>query len=66
MRRSFATALVQLLRRLLPARLTNRYRPERHYMRGPGPKSRGRSRELSVDGKGMAASLGNGGKSPAA
>ena len=64
MRRSFATALVQLLRRMLPARLTNRYRPERHYMRGPGPKSRGR--ELSVDGKGMAASLGNGGKSPGA
>jgi hypothetical protein len=32
-------------------------------MRGPGPKSRGR--ELAVNGKGMAASLGNGGKSPA-
>lgn len=59
MRRSFATALVQWLRRMLPARLTSRYRPERHYMRdmrGPGPKSLGR--------KGMAASLGNGGKSP--
>ena len=53
MRRSFAVALVQFLRRMLPARLTTRYRPERHYMRGPGPKSRGR--EL--------ASLGNGGKS---
>ena len=62
MRRSFGTALVQFLRRMLPAGLTSRYRPERHYMRGPGPKSRGR--ELSVDGKGMAASLGNGGKSP--
>ena len=61
MRRSFGTVLVQLLRRMLPARLTNRYRPELHYMRGPGPKSRGR--ELGVDGKGMAASLGNGGKS---
>ena len=56
--------MVQFLRRMLPARLTNRYRPELHYMRGPGPKSRGR--ELSVDGKGMAASLGNGGKSPTA
>jgi hypothetical protein len=64
MRRSFGTALVQLLRRMLPARLTNRYRPELHYMRGPGPKSRGR--ELGVDGKGMAASPGNGGKSPRA
>ena len=42
MRRSLATALVQWLRRMLPARLTNRYRPELHYMRGPGPKSRGR------------------------
>jgi len=66
MRRSFGTALVQFLRRMLPARLTNRYRPELHYMRGPGPKSQGRGRELGVDGKGMAASLGNGGKSPGA
>lgn len=49
---------------MLPARLINRYRPERHYMRGPGPKSRGR--EPDVDGKAMAASLGNGGKSPRA
>ena len=40
------------------------YRPELHYMRGPGPKSRGR--ELAVNGKGMAASLGNSGKSPGA
>ena len=64
MRRSLATALVRWLRRLLPARLTNRYRPELHYMRGPGPKSRGR--DPGVDGKGMVASLGNGGKSPGA
>ncbi len=53
MRRSFATALVRFLRRFVPRSLTNRYRPERHYMRGPGPKSQGR--EL--------APLGNGGKS---
>jgi hypothetical protein len=66
MRQSFGTALVQLLRRMLPARMTNRYRPERHYMRGPGPKSLGRGSELGVDGKGMAASLGTGGKSPGA
>ena len=39
MRRSFGTALVQFLRRMLPARLTSRYRPELHYMRGPGPKT---------------------------
>jgi hypothetical protein len=63
MRRSFGAALARLLRRWVPARLTNRYRPELHYMRGPGPKSRGR--ELAVNGKGMAASLGNSGKSPA-
>ena len=62
MRRSFGAALRRLLRRLVPARLTNRYRPELHYMRGPGPKSCGR--ELAVNGKGMAASVGNGGKSP--
>ncbi len=48
MQRSFKTKLVQLLRRIT-ARFTNRYRPELHYMRGPGPKS-------------MAASAGNGGK----
>ena len=50
MRQSFGAALVRWLRRLLPARLTNRYRPERHYMRGPGPKSQGRG--LTIDGKG--------------
>lgn len=64
MRRSFRAALVRWLRRLTPTGLTDRYRPERHYMRGPGPKSRGR--EPGVDGKAMAASLGNGGKSPGA
>ena len=62
MRRSFGTALARLLRRIFTTRLTDRYRPELHYMRGPGPKSRGR--EPGVDGKGMAASLGTGGKSP--
>ena len=40
MQRSFKTKLVQLLRRIA-ARFTNRYRPELHYMRGPGPKSLG-------------------------
>ncbi|MDO8399697.1 MAG: hypothetical protein Q7T45_17935 [Bradyrhizobium sp.] len=64
MRQSFGAALARLLRRLVPLRLTNRYRPERHYMRGPGPKSRGR--EPGVDSKAMAASLGNAGKSPGA
>ena len=66
MRRSFGAALTRLLRRLVPARLTNRYRPELHYMRGPGPKCHGQDRGVAVDGKGMAASLGSGGKSPAA
>jgi hypothetical protein len=66
MRRSIGTALIQFLRRMVPARLTNRYRPERHYMRGPGPKSRGRGGQIAPGGEGMAASLGNGGKSPRA
>jgi|EndMetStandDraft_9_1072997.scaffolds.fasta_scaffold1527540_1 hypothetical protein len=66
MGRSFATALVRFLRRIVPTGFTNRYRPERHYMRGPGPKSHGQDRGVAVDGKGMAASLGSGGKSPAA
>lgn len=66
MRRSFGAAFVRLLRRLVATRLTDRYRPELHYMRGPGPKSQGQGREVAVNGKGMAASLGNGGKSPGA
>ncbi len=61
MRRSIGAALIQFLRRI-PARLYGRYRPELHYMRGPGPKSNARKRKLAVDGNGMAASLGNGGK----
>jgi hypothetical protein len=32
-----AAALQALLKRLKPQ---DRYRPERHYMRGPGPKAR--------------------------
>ena len=47
MRRSFKTTLVHLLRRIV-ARFTNRYRPELHYMRGPGPKSLGK-KQLSVN-----------------
>lgn len=61
MRRSFGTAFARWLPRMVPARLTSRYRPELHYMRGPGPKS-----EPGVDGKAMAVSLGKGGKSPGA
>jgi hypothetical protein len=30
------------LRRLIPSTLTDSYRPELHYMRGPGPKWRQR------------------------
>jgi hypothetical protein len=41
LRRSFGTAFARLLRRIAAALgLSNRYRPELHYMRGPGPKSR--------------------------
>jgi hypothetical protein len=36
------TALIEGLQRL---RQTNRYRPERHYMRGPGPKWRAKQRQ---------------------
>ena len=66
MRRSFATALIRFLRRIVTTGFADRYRPERHYMRGPGPKSLGQDRGVAVDDKGMAASLGGGGKSPGA
>ena len=48
---------MQFLRRILAApRLANRYRPERHYMRGPGPKSLAQTRPRIADnGAGMAA-----------
>ena len=63
MRRPYGTAFVRFLRRIVTTRLTSRYRPELHYMRGPGPKSRGRHREIAVTGERMA-SPGHGGKSP--
>jgi len=44
MRRSFRATLMHLLRRIAAdLRLSNRYRPELYYMRGPGPKSRART-----------------------
>jgi hypothetical protein len=57
MPRSFGTALVRFLRRILAApHLTNRYRPERHYMRGPGPKSLALTRSgIADNGAGLAA-----------
>ena len=57
MPRSFGMALVLFLRRIVAApRLTNRYRPERHYMRGPGPKSLAQTRPGIADvGSGVAA-----------
>jgi hypothetical protein len=57
MPRSLGTALVRFLRRMLAApHLTNRYRPERHYMRGPGPKSLAQTRPGIADtGAGLAA-----------
>jgi hypothetical protein len=48
--RSFKTTFVRILRRVV-ARLTNRYRPEQHYMRGPGPKSLGK-KPLSIAANG--------------
>jgi hypothetical protein len=63
MRRSFRTAFARFLRRIVPTPLTNRYRPELHYMRGPGPKSNGLNRLPSAaNGKATSASRGNGGK----
>ncbi len=47
-RRSLATTLLQFLRRFVTARFTDRYRPELHYMRGPGPKSRGQTPQPSA------------------
>lgn len=43
---AFIMAFVQFLRRIQAATrlMTARYRPERHYMRGPGPKSRAKAR----------------------
>ena len=60
MRRSIRVTIAQILRRIAAElRLSNRYRPELYYMRGPGPKSRART-ELATDGKVSAASRGNG------
>jgi hypothetical protein len=57
LRKSLGTALVRLLRRIVATpRLTNRYRPERHYMRGPGPKSLAQTHPGIADvGAGVAA-----------
>jgi hypothetical protein len=54
LRRLFEVALAQFRRRLVNApRLTGRYRPELHYMRGPGPKSLRRKRlEVATGNKG--------------
>jgi hypothetical protein len=38
--RNFLAALAASLRRLRNGLSGDRYRPERHYMRGPGPKTR--------------------------
>jgi hypothetical protein len=53
LRRFFGTAFARLLRRVKTPRLADRYRPERHYMRGPGPKSLGQKRlEMAAGDKG--------------
>ena len=60
MRRSFITTLAHLLRRIAAElHVSDRYRPELYYMRGPGPKSRART-GLTPDGKATAATRGNG------
>jgi hypothetical protein len=57
MRRSLRTTLAHIFRRIAAElRLSNRYRPELYYMRGPGPKFRARA---DNDGKISAASRGN-------
>jgi hypothetical protein len=62
MRRSFRTTLARILRRIAAElRLSNRYRPELYYMRGPGPKSLARTGlPIAADAKAPAASRGNG------
>jgi hypothetical protein len=60
MRRSFITTLAHLLRRIAAElHVSDRYRPELYYMRGPGPKSRART-GLAPDGNVPAASRGRG------
>jgi hypothetical protein len=53
LRISVGAAFVRFLRRIVSAsRLSERYRPELHYMRGPGPKSQGQKRlRVTGDGK---------------
>jgi hypothetical protein len=62
MRRSIGVKIAHILRRIAAElRLSNRYRPELYYMRGPGPKSRARtSLSMVADAKAPAASQGNG------
>jgi hypothetical protein len=62
MRRSLKVTLAQILRRIAAElHLNNRYRPELHYMRGPGPKSRARTGlQTAADRNVSAASRGNG------
>jgi hypothetical protein len=54
LRRFFGTAFTRFWRRVVKApRLADRYRPERHYMRGPGPKSLGQKPlEMAAGDKG--------------
>lgn len=49
-RRNIFAALRAALRRLREAVSSERYRPEEHYMRGPGPKTR--AKQQPVDGAG--------------
>lgn len=41
--RHFADAVLRALSALVGRPQAERYRPERHYMRGPGPKCRAKS-----------------------
>jgi hypothetical protein len=44
-----ALALAGEMRRKAWQKMFDGYRPERHYMRGPGPKSREKARALLVE-----------------
>jgi len=58
MRRSLKVTLAQILRRIAAElHLNSRYRPELHYMRGPGPNPAPAPR-FPADGKVSAASRG--------
>jgi hypothetical protein len=46
----FADVLARLVAAITGRTPADRYRPERHYMRGPGPKCRAKAGDAGADG----------------